>query len=235
MPKFLTETEALPDNLLHAFRTLEYTEGQLLEASPRDISKAYNHIDQITKDLFPRYACEILSRFSTFEQTLQTLIWKMDDLRFGQKVSFNNPVVKSKLMLKPTKPLYPDNEDIFIEFVEGTVPNDIHLNLTECQMKVSHEGDLKLYSLELLNETKVVVRLHAEESLILFVQFLLSHAVDIPIAKILRAVHVPGLQDLKHIIDNTKEFKSTYQELLTQVQKSIMNAMRVHVLPPSKS
>lgn len=235
VPKFLTETEALPENLAHAFRTLEYTEGQLLEASPRDILKAYNHIDQITKDLFPRYACEILSRFSTFEQTLQTLIWKMDDLRFGQKVSFNNPVVKSKLMLKPTRPLYPDNEDVFIEFVEGTVPNDIHLNLTETQMKVSHEGELKLYSLELINEKKVVVRLHAEESLILFVQFLLSHAVDIPISKILRAVHVPGLQDLKHIIDNTTEFKTTYQALLTQVQNSIMNAMRVHVLPPSKS
>jgi hypothetical protein len=235
VPKFLTETEVLPDHLMSAFKPLEMSEDQLLEATPRDIQKAFTHIDQVTKGLFPRYACEILSRFSTFEQTLHSLIWKMNDQRLGQKVSFNNPVVQSKLTARPTKPLYPENEDIFIEFVEGTVPSDIHLELSETVMKVSHEGDLKLYSLELIHANKVVIRLHAEESLILFIQFLLNHAVDVPIAKILRAVHVPALAELKLILESTKEFKVSYQELLNQVQSSIMNAMRVHVLPPSRS
>lgn len=231
VPKFLTETEPLPQHIKSGFTILEMTEEQLLEASPRDIQKAYGHIDQLTKDLFPRYACEILSRFSNFERTLQGLIWKLDDVRLGQKISFNNPVVQTQLVNKVTRPLYPENEDIFIEFVEGTVPSDIHLTLSDSQIKVSHEGELKLYSLELIHEKKVIVRLHAEEIMILFIQFLLSHAVDVPISKLLRAVHIPMLTDLREVVETTKDFKVTYAEVLKTVQSSIMNAMRLHVTP----
>ncbi|WP_408097401.1 hypothetical protein ACJVC5_00405 [Peredibacter sp. HCB2-198] len=231
VPKFLTETESLPEHLKSGFRMLEMNEEQLLDASPRDILQAFQHIDQITKNLFPRYACEILSRYSNLERTLQSLIWKMDDLRFGQKVSFSNPLVQGQLVQKPTRPLYPENEDIFLEFVEGTVPTDIHLPLTQTQLKVSHEGELKLYSLELMSHHKVIVRLHTEEPMVLFIQFLLSHAVDVPISKILRAVHIPSLSDLKEIIETTQSFKTSYQELLGQVQNSITHAMRVQVTP----
>ena len=234
VPKFLTETEPLPQHIRSGFNVLEMNEQQLLEAAPRDIQKAWKHIDAITKDLFPRFACEILSRFSNFERTLNTLIWKMDDIRFGQKVSFNNPVIQSQLVTKPTQPLYPDNSDIYLEFVEGTVPSDIHSTLCETQMKVTHEGELKLYSLELLHEKKVIVRIHAEESMITFVQFILSHATDVPISKLLRAIHVPALQDLKQIIDTTRDFKVVYQEVLGQVQNAITNAMRIQVSPVAR-
>lgn len=235
VPKFLTETELLPEHLRSGFRTIELNEQQLLDANPREIQKAWKHIDQITKDLFPRYACEILSRFSNFERVLQTLIWKMDDVRLGQKVSFVNPVIQSQLEATTTRPIYPQNEDVFIEFVEGTTPSDIHLALTETQIKVTHEGELKLYSLELLHDKKTVVRLHGEEPMMLFIQFLLSHANGVAISKLLRAVHVPSLADLKNIIETTKDFKVIYGELLNDVQNSIMNAMRIQVLPGRKS
>lgn len=235
VPKFLTETEPLPEHLRSAFKVLELNEQQLLDANSREIQKNYKHIDQITKDLFPRYACEILSRFSNFERSLQGLIWKMGDMRFGQKVSFVNPMIQSQLVSRPTKPLYPQNEDIFIEFVEGTNPSEIHLSLTETQIKVSHEGELKLYSLELLHGKKTIVRLHAEEPMILFIQFIFSEVSGVPISKLLRAVHVPGLADLKEIIETTKDFKVVYEELLKEVQNSIMNAMRIQVLPGRRS
>ena len=234
VPKFFTETESLPDHLASALNVLELTEEALLEATPRSILKTFQQIDQITKNVFPRYACEILSRFSNFERSLQSLIWKMDDVRFGQKVSFNNPIIQTQLLTRPTKPLYPENEDIYIEFVEGTVPTDIHLSLTDVQAKVTHEGELKLHYLELMHQHKVIVRLHAEESMTLFIQFLLSHAMDHSISNLLRGVHVPNLKDLKEIIETTKNFKSTYEELLNEVQGSIMNAMRLHVLPARK-
>lgn len=231
VPKFLTETESLPDHLKSGFKILDLTEEELLETNPKDVQKAFKHIDQITKTLFPRYACEILSRFSNFERTLQSLIWKMDDQRLGQKVSFNNPLIQAQLVQKPTRPLYPENEDIFLEFVEGTVPSDIHGALKEVQIKVSHEGELKLYSLELITHERTIVRLHAEEAMILFIHFLLSHATNVPVSKILRAVHVPSLYDLKEIIETTKMQKVVYESLLSEVQSAIVNAMRIQVAP----
>lgn len=231
VPKFLTQTEKFPDQLEAGFKILDMSDETLLETAPKNVLKSYNHIDQIARDLFPRHACEILSRFSNFERTLQSIIWKMDDGRFGQKMSFNNPVIQARLVQKPTKPLYPDNEDVYIEFASDGVANDIHLPLTETQLSVTQEGDLKLYSLEFISHGKIVVRLHAEESLINFIQFLLGHANGVPIAKILKAVHIPSINDLKSIIEDSQSFKVIYQELLDRVQKSITDAFRIHVTP----
>ncbi|MGE3611533.1 MAG: hypothetical protein AB7I27_18220 [Bacteriovoracaceae bacterium] len=231
VPKFLMETESLPTYLQNGFHIFDMNEEQFLEVSPQTLIKTFNHIDQITKDLFPRYACDILSRFSTFESTLKSLIWKMDDSRYGQSISFNNPLIQAQLVQRPTKALYPENEDAFLEFVEGSGPSDIHLPLTQTQVRISHEGELKLYSLELLSGQKVIVRIHAEEVMILFINFLLSQALNIPISKLLRAIHVPSIHDLKQIIEVAHGFKNVYQDLLNRVQNSIMNAFRLQVTP----
>lgn len=231
LPKFLTENEVLPQHLRPAYQLFEMNEEQFLESSPASVLKSFNHVDQITRDLLPKYACEILSRYSALEMTLESLIWKMDDGRFDQKVSFNNPLIQSQLVQKPTRALYPDNEDIFLEFVDGSSPADINLPLTSTQIKVSHEGELKMHSLELLSSDKVIVRLHAEEAMILFVNFILSHAHNVPMSKILRAVHVPCLADLKLIIETSQVLKQTYQDLLFKVQTSLTNSFRKHVTP----
>jgi hypothetical protein len=235
IPKLMTQTEALPANLKVAFDIFEKSEQDFLELSPKSVLKSFNHIDQIIKDVLPRHACEILSHYTSLETTIQSLIWKMDDGRFGHKVSFNNPLVQSKLVQKPTRPMYPDNQDIYLEFVEGSTPMDIHLPLTQTQMKVTHDGELKLYSLELISDNKVIVRLHAEELIILFVNFLLSHALNVSLSKILKAIHVPSLEDLKLVIESTEGLKETYQEILDKVQKSIMLAFRTHVSPQRPS
>ena len=234
VPKFLTDTEQLPDHLRLGLRVLDMNEDELLDATPREVQKTYKHIDQLTKDLLPRYACEILSRISNFERTLKGLIWKMDDLKYGQKVSFVNPIIQAKLVTKKTFPLFPQNDDICIEYPDGTIPTDTHLQLTQTQMRVYHEGELKLYSLELLSDKKTIVRLHAEEAMILFIQFLLSHAEGVAVSKILRAIHVPSLNDLREIIETTKDFKVVYEELLNQVESSIMNAMRLQIIQGKK-
>ena len=231
VPKFLSETETLPPNLKAAFDIFEKTEDEFLEISPQAALKSFNHIDQITRDILPKYASEILSNYSNLERTLQSLIWKMDDSRYGHKVSFNNPMIQSKLVLKPTRPMYPDNQEIYLEFVEGSSPVDIHLPLTQTQIKITHDGELKLYSLELISNDKVIVRVHAEELLILFVNFLLTHAINFPISKILKAIHVPGLNDLKIIIETTNGLKLTYQDILNRVQASILAAFKIHVSP----
>jgi hypothetical protein len=235
VPKFFTETELLPDHIRSGLRTLELTEDQLFDANPRDIKKAFRHIDQITRDLLPRYACDTLSRLTNFERTLQGLIWKIDDVRFGQRVSFVNPIVHAKLVTKQTRCLYPHNEEIYIEYVEGFTPSDIHLALTEASIKVTHEGDLKFHSIEILHNKKPIVRLHSEEPMVLFLHFLLSEAQGVAISKLLRAIHVPSIKDLREVIESIKDFKVIYEELLKEVQSSILNSMRLQVLQGKKA
>lgn len=235
VPKFLTETEPLPPHLKTTFKVFEKTESEFLEVASDVLVKSFNHIDQITRDILPKHACEILSHYSEIERRLQSLIWKMDDGRYGQKFSFNNPMIQSALVQKTTYPLYPNNQDIYVEIVEGSTPMDLHNPLTQTQIKISHEGDLKLYSIELHSGEKVIVRFHAEEVIVMFLNFLLSHASGAPISKILKAIHIPSLGDLKQIIDSTQGLKQTYEMLLEKVQSSIMLAFRKHVTPTKHS
>ncbi len=230
VPKFLTETETLPDHMKSGFRILDLTSEQLLEVNPKEIQKAYSHIDQLTKDVFPRFACEILSRFSNFERSLQSLIWQLE----GHAVSFNNPLIHAQLETRPSRSIYPDNRDVFLEFVDSSNPSSLHLPLTEAQLKVTHDGELKLYSLEIFSNQHLIVRVHSEEPMVLFIQFLCSFAKNVPVSKLLRALHVPSLRDLKEILETSAELKQSYEELLKDVQNSITNAIRLHLLPQRK-
>ena len=227
----MTATEPLPPNLKTAFDIFEKTEEAFWEISTQAIVKSFNHIDQIARDVLPKYACEILSHYSNLERTLQSLIWKLDDGRYGHKISFSNPMIQSKLIQKQTKPIYPDNQEIYFEFVEGSSPIDLHLPLMETHINITHEGELKLYSLDLMSNGRVIIRLHAEELIILFVNFLLTQATNFPLSKILKAIHVPSLSDLKLVVETTHGLKETYQDILQRVQSSILMAFTRHVSP----
>jgi hypothetical protein len=234
IPKFMMETDSLPSHLRPTFDLFERSEIEFLEMAPDKVLKSFNHSDQVAKDILPKYACEILSHYSNLERTLLALIWKMDDGRYGQKISFNNPVIQSLLVKKVTRPLYPHNEDVYYDRIENSSPAELHLPLTQTQIKVTHEGDLKFYFLELMSGDRVIVRFCSEEIVILFLNFILSHALNVPISKILKAVHLPSLTDLMSIIDSTEDMKQTYQALLDKVQLSIQSLFRTHVVSPKK-
>jgi len=231
VPKFFTQTELLPAHLSSAFDVLNLNEDQLLETDPLALSKAFNHIEHMTRDLFSRYACEILTRLSNFERNLQNVVFKMEDSRFGQKISFNNPVIQSQLVQRPTHALYPNNNDVYLEFIDTSRPHDIHLPLTEASVQITHEAELKLTALELKSNGKVIVRLHADELMISFLNFILSEAQNVPISKLLRAIYIPSLEDLKSVVEDTQLLRQTYADLLSRVQNTIQDAFRRHVTP----
>jgi hypothetical protein len=233
VPKFLTQTESFPEHLSQGFKIFDLTEDELLDSTPENLFKTYNHIDQITRDLFPRFACQILTKFTNLERTLSSLLWRMQEGSQEQKISFNNPLIQASLSKITTKPLYPENEEVYIEFVEGTNPQDLHLPLTESEIIVTHEGDLKLYSLVLKSGQNVVVRLHAEEGLIHFIQFLISHAQNVAISTLLQAIHVPSLLDLQKVLERSGTIKDTFETLHHRVQKSITEAFRCELAPKS--
>jgi hypothetical protein len=230
VPKFLMETDKLPSQMKASFEIFERNEEQLLEISTENIFKFFQHTDQIVRDMLPKYACEILSYYSHFERTLQSLIWKMEDQRFGQKISFSNPLVQSRLVKKSTSPLYPNNADVYFELIDGFTPIDLHQPLTSTQLKVTHEGDLKFYFLELISNDRAIVRLHGEEITLSFLNFILAQAVQVPIAKILKAVHIPSFIDLKDVLESTHELKDVFLTILNKAQSTINSVFQTHVI-----
>ncbi len=229
VPKFLTQTEPLPSESASSFKILDLDENQLLAMDPESISKSFAHLDQMAKHFFPRFAFDVLSRFSNFERTLQKLIWKLEGERIDSNVSFLNPIVQEQLVKKPTLPIYPSNEDIFIEFLAR--PSDLHKSMTQCKIKSTLDGGIKLHSLEIYSGHDIIIKLHSDELMIHFLHFILAHGSGIPISKLIKNIYVPSLQDLKIIVQNTENLKVVYSELLGQVQNSIFNAFRLYLIP----
>ena len=230
VPKFLQQTDLIPDHVRSAFDILNMTQDQLLEANPLMIKKSFSHLEQILQSLFPRYACEILSRLARFEQTLQQMVWHMNDNRFGSVVNFNNPLIKMQLLNSETHCIYPSNNDVYIEFIENSRPDGIHLPMTSFKTRTTHEGDLKLHFLELNHGDETIIRLHSDESMLCFISFLLSHASGVPFSKLLRAIHVPKLERLKEILETTQSLKTTYNDIGERIQFLISESFKIQIM-----
>lgn len=230
VPKFLQQTDLIPEHVRSAFDILNMTQDQLLEANPMMIKKSFSHLEQILQSLFPRYACEILSRLARFEQTLQQMIWHMNDNRFGSVVNFNNPLIKMQLLNSETQCIYPSNPDVYIEFVENSRPDGIHLPMTSFKTRTTHEGDLKLHYLELVHHDEVILRLHSDESMLCFISFLLSHGAGVPFSKLLRAIHVPKLERLKSILETTQSLKVTYNDIGERINHLITESFKIQIM-----
>ncbi len=229
VPKFLTQTEPLPEAMASAYKIIELSETELLNSDPGMLSKSFLHLEQSSKDLLPKFSCDILSRLSNFERSLESLIWKLSDDKIDQKASFQNPIIQAQLIQKKTFSLYPTNEDIYVEFLAR--PNDLHRPFTQARLQVSVDGDIKMFSLEIMSGKDIILRLHSDELMILFLQFILSQASGISISKLLKGIYVPSLKDLKEVVSQTENLKSVYSELLNQVKNSIFNTFRMHLIP----
>ncbi len=230
VPRFLQQTDHLSENTKSAFEILNMTQDELLEANPLMIKKSFAHLEQILQSLFPRFACEILSRLARFEQTLQQMIWHMNDNRFGSVVNFNNPLIKMQLMNSETHPIYPSSPDVYIEFVESSRPDAIHLPITSFKKRTSHEGELKLHFLELIHDEEVIIRLHSDECMLCFISFLLTHANGVPFSKLLRAIQVPRLERLKTIVETTQSLKTTYTEIESRISYLISESFKIQIM-----
>lgn len=230
VPKFLQQTDALPGHVKSAFDILNLGQNELLGANPLMIKKDFSHLEQILQGLFPRHACEILSRLARFEQTLNQMIWQMNDNRFGSVVNFNNPLIKMQLMSSETQCIYPNNSDVYLEFIESSRPDAIHLPYTSSKLKTSFEGDLKLHYLELSHGEEAIIRLHSNESMLCFISYLLTHAHGVPFSKLLRAIHVPKLDRLKEILETTQSLKSTYTDIQQRIQYLITESFKIQIM-----
>jgi hypothetical protein len=106
----------------------------------------------------------------------------------------------------------------------------LHQNLTSTQLKVTHEGDLKFYYLELISNDHTIVRLHGEEITLIFLNFILAQANNVPLSKILKAIYLPTFKDLKDVLQSTQELKNVFESILLKTQSTINSVFQTHVI-----
>lgn len=226
--KFLDKTE-LPEHISAGLEFLNLSHEQLLSLHPQKIETTYGQISSILPALtrsYPRPTLELLSHFNRTIIQCSEIIGESVRLN---SLNFNNPILKSPLLMSKTFPIYPDNKDIFVEFTTDVLEK-IHAPLSKVKQNIIQIIDKPGHVLELYAEDEIIVSIHSNEKMIHFLEFLMSNIQSVPISKILQGVKVPNLVDLESILSSYESLQKCLFKLKQTVPKEIEQLINSTIL-----
>jgi hypothetical protein len=150
-----------------------------------------------------------------FLHQLETLL---EDSSHGKPegVDFNNRELQAELGKLPSKRLYPENDDIYLDFKIQSEA-DLSLTFTKAIKKTQTLKGNLMYSLELYHENRLMLEIFGEQYSIEFINYLLTFVVDIEISRLLLSLYLPKANDLKTTIEKfihqKQEYKNIHQKL----------------------
>ncbi len=230
VPKWFLRGEFLPEPLRPALDLFRWDRERLTATHPEELRERFSQFRHLAPQLFPRYACDVLGALAGFERVLEGLVAQMSDPRVGTQVNFMNPVIQKPLSALPTAPLFPRHADVYAEFVPGTSQEHMEAPVGKVELRGQIEGDNRTWFLEVFADGKPRLRLHSDEEMLVFAQFLFQSAGNAPLGKVLRALRLPPLADLKAILGHTLQQRQVFEALLKEVGEFFDESFRQQIL-----
>jgi hypothetical protein len=230
VPKWFLRGEFLPESLRPALELFHTDAAALTTTHPDELRERFQDFQKTSHSLFPRYACDVMSALSRFVTTLDKQLQSLHAPRPGATVNFLNPLLQAPLANLTSTALFPSHADIFTEFVPGTSPIDMEASLTEVHLRSVVEGDLRSWVLELGNDRQVMVRLHGEQEILQFAQFILQGANGMPVGRVLKAIRLPRQHDLQQILSQGSGQTQVLEDLRLAAQQFIDDSFRLQMM-----
>ncbi|MBY0517657.1 MAG: hypothetical protein K2P81_12145 [Bacteriovoracaceae bacterium] len=231
VPKWFSRGEFLPESLKSTLEMFRWNAEKLIATHPQELQERLNMFCQTGNGLFPRYACDVLSSLVEFEQTLEQLTTQLSDSRLSSKVNFENPSLQESLgALKAYPLLQPAHPDVYVEFIQSLEAIDLNSPVTKIELRAQVEGDLKTWFLEIFNDKKAVLRLHSEEELLLFGQFILQMCHGRPLGMVLKAIRLPALSEVKNLVQQARAQHKIFGTLLSETSKFLEESFRQQLI-----
>jgi hypothetical protein len=234
VPKWFQRSEFLPENLRPALDMFTWDAKSLTSSQASELTDRFNYFKQSAKGLFNKYACDLVSSLVSFEQTLETLVSNLSDPRLGSQINFRNPELQKALSELPSYPiLRPVHPDVYVEFLDDVQSEDLNSVLTRVDLKSQVDGELRLWSLEFSNSQRVICRLHSDEGMLLFAQFIAQFAIGRSIGQLIKALRLPSLTDMQRVVGQAKNKQSVFNELLMFTSNYLEECFRTQFLTES--
>ncbi len=213
IPKYFSRQNQIPEHILMGLKLFSLGPNEILSLHPSELQSSYKKIKGILPQLVISYPSETIGLISNFKRSL---IGAMEVTGSRTKrsngINFNNPVLKSPLLLSKTYPIYPDNDDIYLEFNSHALES-VHSPLTRVRATTEKKDDYTSHILELYSGETKVITLYTDQAMISFLDFILNNVLNAPISKILQSVEVPALDDLKSILNAYGSLNRSLEEL----------------------
>lgn len=230
VPKWFLRGEFLPEQLQTALELFRWDSEKLNATHPEELNARFRQFKQISSTLFPRYACDVMGALVGFERTLTQMTEQMNDPRLGTQVNFMNPLIQKPLSKLTSQPVFPRHPDVFTDYIPGVGADDLTLPLAKVELRSLVEGDLRTWFLEVFNTNGPVLRMHSDEEMLLLAQFILQSATGMELGKIMRALRLPALSELKAIVGHTVQQRRVFTDLSTQAQSFMDESFRLQFM-----
>lgn len=224
VPAFFQSFKRMPPTIKESFSFLTLNAEDLLTIHPSELERTYAQIQVLTQNLVTDYPSEILEIFTNFRQSLTKCLDLIGYSKRNSKVNFSNPLFKTPLLLSKKYNIYPDNQDIYVEFNSADV-DELHQPLKHTK-KVRYEDGCKL---ELSHEDGVAISLHSDENMLSFIEFIVQKLEDYPISQIIQSVQAPNIVDLNNIFEAYNAQVKTIDHLLTLVTEDFNQALNTSI------
>ena len=194
IPGFLAGFEKTPPQVNEQLDFLKVEMPELQDISPQILFAKIKKNQLLLEQTFERYPLTTLSYIEHFHYRI-TKLMNQKDSKANQHVNFYQPQLITELKSLRTQPIFPRNEDVYIDFHLGV--SELELEMTSFQVKQVED---EVYHIYIYNQDSKVLTLHTKKHLSLFLDFLLKQMKDFPIQKILKSMNIPSEESLAMIL-----------------------------------
>lgn len=215
IPKFFLSNNELPEHIKAGLSFLSLNPQKIISYHPSEINKIFAQIKNILPSLAKSYPRDTLELVSTFKRSITKCSQLLGNSTKIGHFNFNNPILKSPLLLSKTYPIYPDNKDIYIEF-NTDVLEKIHRPLEKVKIKTNESNNSYI---ELMADDQVIVTLYSDDAMVQFLSYLFDNVIGHPLSKILQGIQAPRIDDLKSILQSYQTLQNCIKEIESTLLK----------------
>jgi hypothetical protein len=205
LPKIFISNEEMPEHIAAGMKLLKLNDKEILSMHPHQIEKDFLTLERMLGDLAKHYPMSVTGGLATFRRNLIKCIDMFGISKTKSVLNFSNPILKTPLLLSKTYPIYPTNEDIFLEF--HNTAQRIHVALAKVISRSEEIDGIHRNFLELYSQNELILTVDSDREMIQFLEFILNNCIGRPISQILQGIEVPRLEDLKNILQSFNAMK----------------------------
>ena len=220
VPNFFSETTEIPSPFREKNYILSYDYRQLKETHPENISAEWNKAKNLLAETVHISPWARMSLLANFKFNI-TKALESSQNHSDKQSCFNNRLIREALLRLESYPVYPKNEDVYLEF-NVVNQEELHHPLAELSLKPEN----RQYVLSLEDEEKqTILRLHSEPEFLEFIQYILSSAIGYPISSLIKNLYLPKLTQFQEILRNYTMMDHCLKEILKELTTLIVQML----------
>lgn len=218
VPRFFMNDQLPDEHELSKLGPLQMDQDQMLQVSPVSLERHFDNLGQTLSILGRHYPWYIMGQLVEFKTNLEKALNKIRTTK-GENY-FENPVMADALRKTKTHPIFPENEEIFVEIMTNSA-QAIYSSLTGIKMNLSEKMGETQYNLDLLSGETVVLRMYSDIRILKLIRYILSNVTDMTMANIIQNLEIPRVEDLKNIFKDFEQLMETLSLVHKKTEQSI--------------